>query len=357
MESQSCDRTFIEKAPKAELHLHVEGTIEPEFLFEMAERNGVDLPFKHPEDVLNKQKANRKSTTDNLRNFIDCLNISRGAIRTGEDYFDISCRMMERLSLDNVVYAEVFFDPQQGLRQGVSFDAIVDGLRQSQKEARSLWGLDSKWIMCFQRDYPSDEAYELLKLAEPHRDFIAGVGLDNFEASGFTEAFEEPFRLAREQGYHLTSHCDVNQPDTYENIKGCLYRLGVSRIDHGLNVVNFPGLLEIVVKRRIGLTGCPIYYVSETAPHPSRVKMFRDLLQADALISINSDDPVQFGSGWINKCMTSLQDAGEFSRSDMLKFIENAFHTAWLESDERAAYLKRLQIHADEYSHNQSIFE
>lgn len=344
------DMTFVEKslvetAPKAELHLHVEGTIDPEFLFKMAERNGVALPYDQPEDVLKTQQSRKKGTTENLKNFLDCLDMSRGAIRTGEDYFDISNQMFDHLAEDSVVYAEVFFDPQQGMRQGLTFDAIVEGLKQSQKKARAELGIDSKWIMCFQRDHPAEEAFGLLKLAERHREFIVGIGLDNFETKGFTEAFAEPFQIAKEQGYHLTSHCDVNQPETYGNIKGCLERLGVSRIDHGLNVAEFPDLLDRVITDRIGLTGCATYYVSETAPHPTRIELFRKLLKAGALISINSDDPAQFGSAWINKCLTSMQSEGGFSLGEMQLFLENAFHTAWLDPSERRDYLQRLRDH------------
>lgn len=344
-EQSTSVRALVETAPKAEVHLHVEGTIDPEFLFVMAERNGVALPYDEPADVLKTQQAKKQNTTENLKNFLDCLDMSRGAIRTSEDYFDISNQMFERLANDNVVYTEVFFDPQQGIRQGLSFDAIVEGLQQSQQKARKELGLGSKWIMCFQRDHPADEAFRMLEFAKPHRDFIVGVGLDNFETKGFTKAFSEPFNLAREQGYRLTSHCDVNQPETYDNIKGCLDRLGVSRIDHGLNVVDFPDLLEQVIEDRIGLTGCATYYVSETAPHASRIEMFRKLLEAGALISINSDDPAQFGSGWINRCLTSMQDGGGFNLAEMQRFLENAFHTAWLEPGECDGYLQRLREH------------
>lgn len=347
--SQLTLKEFIEKAPKAEVHLHVEGTIEPNFLFEMAERNGVKLPYAKPEDVLTAQLAKKKNTTENLKNFLDCLDQCRGAIRTGQDYLDIANQMLKRLHDDNVVYAEIFFDPQQGMRQGVAFDAIVEGLREAKKQAQDKLGLQTQWIMCFQRDHPSDEAFEILQKAEKHRDFIIGVGLDNFEEKDFTKAFEAPFQQAKNLGYRLTSHCDVNQPETYENIKGCLDRLSVSRIDHGLNVMEYPDLLERVIKDRIGLTGCATYYLSETAPHPSRIEMFRGLLEAGALISVNSDDPAQFGSGWVNKCMTSLQQAGNFNRSEMLLFMENAFHTAWLAPAERDAYLARLRSYAQEH--------
>jgi len=254
--------------------------------------------------------------------------------------------MLKNLHRENVVYAEIFFDPQQGMRQGIPFEKMVDALKKSKERAKTTYGLETKWIMCFQRDYPSSEAIALLELASSHLDFIVGIGLDNDEVDGFTEDFAEAFKLAKSMGLKLTSHCDVNQTESYTNIKGCLYGLNVDRIDHGLNVADYPDLLEVVRSKKIGLTGVASYYLSEVSVHYDRIDMFKKLLENDVLISINSDDPTQFGSGWINQCLYSMQSHGDFTSLEMLKFLENAFLSSWLDESQSSQYLNQLRTYA-----------
>jgi adenosine deaminase len=218
----------------------------------------------------------------------------------------------------------------------------VEALKQAQKDGASEYGVETQWIMNFQRDHPADEGLDLLDRAEPYRDFIVGVGLDNTEINGFPDLFREVFQKARSKEYRLTSHCDVNQPNTNAHIRGCLEILDVDRIDHGLNVADDDTLLDIVLSREIGLTACPTYYVSQSACPPDRLAMIEKLFDAGALISINSDDPAQFGSGWLTQVLASAQTAGQFSRSDMIKFIENGFRSSWLDSTRKNSYLDKL---------------
>lgn len=341
---------FIQDMPKAELHVHIEGTIKGELLFEIAERNRIKLPYETPDDILTLQNDTKTGLHENLVNFLKCLDVSRSALRTGQDYYDIAMDYYDSCRDENIVYAEIMFDPQQAIRQGVSFDDCFEALQQARDDAKEHFGISSQWIMCFQRDHPLESALDVLEMAVPHRDNIIAVGLDNSEISGFPTTFAPLYDAAREQGYRLTSHCDVNQPDTLAHIRGCLDVLKVERIDHGLNVFQDAGLLRDVLARNIPLTACPTFVVSQNACPPDRVEMMRGLLEAGVLISLSTDDPAQFGSGWLCRTLTAAQDAGEFSDAEMVRFMENAFRSAWIPNAQRDRYLIQLQNHAKAFS-------
>jgi adenosine deaminase len=175
-----------------------------------------------------------------LTNFLDCLDISKGALRTADDYHTITVEFLRRCSREGVRYVEIMFDPQQAIRQGVTFEDCVDAISQGRTDGLRDHGVQSQLIMCFQRDHPSQEASRLLDVAESRRGDIVGIGLDNFETPGFPSMFHETYQVARRRGYRLTSHCDVNQPDSVAHIRDCDEGLGVERIDHGLNTIDDP---------------------------------------------------------------------------------------------------------------------
>jgi len=346
-DSQHEDGKFIASVPKAELHIHIEGTIEPDLLLRMADRNEINLPYKTPEDVLKLQILKKADSTENLTNFLECLDISRSVLCQAEDYYDMAMNFLRKCRDENIVYSEVMFDPQQGMRQGVIFEESVEALMQAQKEGLATYGVETQWIMCFQRDHSAHEAMGILSLADSYREFIVGVGLDNAEINGFPDLFKDVFQKARSQGYHLTSHCDVNQPNTISHIHGCIEILGVNRIDHGLNIAQDKALTETVISRDISLTGCPTFYISENSCPPERMDMIKKLFQAGVKISLNSDDPAQFGSGWLTQTLCAAQQAGNFSRKEMIRFLENAFSSAWLPEDRKTKYLNSLKEYSE----------
>ncbi len=342
MTEQKSDYEFLLAAPKAELHVHLEGTIEPELLFLLAERNGIEIPYRTPEDVLNFQVEKKTSSTENLKNFLECLDISRGVLVKAIDYYDLTMHFLKQCQKEHIVYAEVMFDPQQAMRQGVEFEAAVEAIGQAQKDGLKEFEVETQWIMCFQRDHSPLEAEKILKQAEPFRDLIIGIGLDNAEVSGFPNLFSEVFRQAKLAGYHLTSHCDVNQPDAFDHIRGCIEQLSVHRIDHGLNVAQDEALVDTVLNKNICLTACPTYYATENSCPPDRMKMIKTLFRAGVMVSLNSDDPAQFGSGWLSNTLAVAQRSGGFTRQEMLRFMKNAFQSAWLPENRKKVYLDSL---------------
>lgn len=333
---------FIRTMPKAELHVHLEGTLEGDLLLIIAERNKIELPFDDPDGIRRMQNETKTGLTNNLVNFLRCLDICREAMRTAEDYYDTAMAFIRKSAGENVVYLEVTCDVQQAVRQGVSLAEWVGALSRARREAKSDYDIDVQWIACFQRDHPVEDAMETLVKLEPYRDEIVGVGLDNFETPNFPTLFAPVMSAARERGYHLTSHCDVNQPDSLAHIGACIDLLGVERIDHGLNAAQDPALLKKVVSQGIALTGCPTFHVSMTAAPPDRTDMIKTLFEAGALISLNTDDPAQFGSGYLNTTLSACQAAGGFNNKDMVQFMRNAFESAWIEDRVRATYVASL---------------
>ena len=333
---------YLERMPKAELHVHIEGTIDPQRLFEIAERNGVKLPFTTADEILENQAAGKTDPKQNLASFIECLDVSRSVLRVGLDYEDIAYDFVKRCSQENIVYAEVMFDPQQGIRQGVKFEAMVEGLLSGAESGRREFGVQVQWIMNFQRDWSSVDAMHILNQARPYRDKIVAIGLDNPETPGFPSRFEQLYAEARVQGYHLTSHCDVHIPNSIEHIRGCIEVLGVQRIDHGLNALEDSKVVDRLIEKQISLTACPTRYAFQSATSIEDLELMVELLGRGIQISLNSDDPAQFGSGWLNQTLSEAQQAGKFSLETMRAFMRNGFLSAWLTNDEKLRYLARF---------------
>ncbi len=329
------DAEFVAAMPKVELHVHIEGTLEPATLFDLAEANGIALPYDSPDGVLEFQTSQKTAGTENLTNFLNCLDISRGVLRTADDYRRMTLDFLRRCRAEGVRHVEVMFDPQQAIRQGVPFGDCMEGITQGRAEGRRDHGVRSEWIMCFQRDHPADEAYALIAEADPFRTEIVGIGVDNFETPGFPAHFQPTYDRARERGYRLTAHCDVNQPDSRQHIRACIEDLGVERIDHGLNTVDDPALIDLVFERDIALTGCPTFYAGQESAPIERLDMIRALLDSGIRISLNTDDPAQFGSGWINNTLVAAMQSAPFSRAEIVRFMQHGIDSAWIDDDYR----------------------
>ncbi|MDA4847169.1 adenosine deaminase [Hoeflea poritis] len=333
---------FIRTMPKAELHVHLEGTLEGDLLLVMAERNKIDLPFDDADGIRRMQNETKTGLTNNLVNFLRCLDICREAMRTAQDYYDTAMAFVRKSAGENVVYLEVTFDVQQAIRQGVALSECIEALSRARREAKRDHGIDVQLIACFQRDHPVENAMETLMALDPHREEIVGIGLDNYETPGFPELFAPVMSAARDRGYRLTSHCDVNQPDSLTHIRECVDLLGVERIDHGLNTAQDAALVEKIVSQRIALTGCPTFHVSMTSAPSDRVEMIKTLFHAGALISLNTDDPAQFGSGYLSHTLAACQAAAGFGDDEMIRFMRNAFESAWIDDRTRSEYLTGL---------------
>lgn len=337
------DQAFVALMPKVELHVHLEGTIAPETQLTIADRNRVELPYSTAQGVAEYQTLRRSEGRENLQNFLDCLDISRGVLRTAEDFHTIAVEFLRRCVQERVHYVEMMFDPQQAVRQGVGFEVAMDAISQARADAERDLDIRSQLILCFQRDHPAQEALRFIKAADGRRDQIVGIGLDNYETRGFPGLFSEAYRAANERDYRLTSHCDVNQPDSAQHIRACVDRLGVERIDHGLNAAEDPALIELLLEQGIALAACPTYYAGQDASPAWRLEMHRTLLEAGVTISLNTDDPAQFGSGWLSNTMYRAMRAAPFTRAEVVRFAQNAIDASWTDAAHKAELTAQLR--------------
>ncbi|MCI1747452.1 MAG: adenosine deaminase [Acidipropionibacterium sp.] len=328
----SLDRDFIVGLPKAELHLHLEGTLEPELKLELARRNGVDIGQTAIEEV--------RATYDfhDLTSFLAVYYPAMQVLVTEQDFHDLAMAYLRRAAADGIVHAEMFFDPQAHTDRGVAFSTVIDGLWSAVQEAPSL-GVDASLIMCFLRDLSAESAMETLEASLPYRDRIVGVGLDSDERDNPPEKFSEVFSRAREAGYRLTMHCDIDQADSIGHIGTVLHRIGVERIDHGTNIVEDPALVAEARERGIGFTCCPLSnsFVTETMKGREIVDLLRDGVK----VSLASDDPAYFG-GYLVDNVVALAEGMDLTREDVARLARNSLEISWLDADRRAQYLDRL---------------
>jgi adenosine deaminase len=243
---------FISNLPKAELHVHIEGTFEPELKFKIAKRNGLSLAFKTVEECV------ADYTFTDLASFLKVYYEGMAVLLTEQDFYDLTYAYLEKANSQSVLYAEMFFDPQAHTSRGVAFDTVIKGIKRAQDEARSKLGINSQLIMCFLRDMSAESAMETLLSAIPYKKWIIGVGLDSDEKGNPPIKFAEVFARARQEGFKLTMHCDVDQENTTAHIRQCLSKIGVDRIDHGVNSLDDESLWREVSEKELALTVCPI---------------------------------------------------------------------------------------------------
>jgi adenosine deaminase len=312
---------FVRGLPKVELHVHIEGTLEPELKFALAERNRIALPYA---DVAAMRAA---YAFDDLPSFLACYYEGMGVLRTAEDFADLARAYLRRAHEQHVQYAEIFFDPQAHTSRGVPLDTVIEGLHTALLEAKRDFGLQTQLVMCFLRDRSAEEAMATLIESLPHRDLIVGVGLDSDEQDNPPVKFADVFRRARSEGYQLTMHCDVDQQASTEHLRQCLEVIGVDRIDHGVNVLDRDELCAEVERRGIGLTCCPISnrYVTGSL----KADEIKRLLDRGVLVTVNSDDPAYF-PGYVTENLLALQEAVALSSADVIQLQRNAIEIAWL---------------------------
>ena len=274
---------FIRDLPKVELHLHIEGTFEPELRFAIAERNGVPLAYSDVAELRASYRFN------DLTSFLVSYYEGMEVLLTADDFYDLAWAYLQRAHEENVRYVEMFFDPQAHTSRGVAFETVVGGLRRAIVAARQELGLRAELIMCFLRDYSAEYAMATLLQSLPYREWIIGIGLDSDERDNPPTKFARVFARAKSEGYQITMHCDVDQQNTTEHIRQCLEVIGVDRIDHGVNVLESEELTKELARRELGLTVCPISNKWVTGDlKASEVKRLLDL---GIRVTVNSDDP------------------------------------------------------------------
>jgi adenine deaminase len=325
--------SFIAGMPKAELHLHIEGTLEPELKFELAARNGLALPYASVDEMRAAYDFN------SLASFLTIYYEGMNVLVTELDFYDLATAYFRKAHSQNVVYAEIFFDPQGHTSRGVAFDTVIKGFRRAQEDAEKTLGLRTQLIMCFLRDLSAESAMETLESSLPYGDWIVGVGLDSDERGNPPVKFKEVFARARKEGFRLTMHCDVDQENSVGHIWQCLDEIKVERIDHGVNALEDPALIKEINKRGLGLTVCPISngFVRGSAWNGATKR----LLDAGVQVSVHSDDPAYF-EGYVTECYLRVHQETPLSVAEVATLARNAFETAWLPTTLRARFLDEI---------------
>jgi adenosine deaminase len=262
---------------------------------------------------------------------------------TEQDFYDLAFAYFRKAASQNVVYAEVFFDPQAHTSRGIPFATVIEGFRRAQVDAEAAVGLRSRLIMCFLRDLSAESALHTLEASLPYRDWIVGVGLDSDERGNPPLKFKDVFERARAEGYRLTMHCDVDQADSVGNIWQCLDKIGVERIDHGVNSLEDSALVREITGRGLGLTVCPISngYVAGGL----KARELKTMLDHGMRATVNSDDPAYF-AGYVNENLAAAQGAVGLTYEEVVALARNSFEIAWLEEGERTGYLAALAAYA-----------
>jgi adenine deaminase len=325
---------FIDGLPKAELHLHIEGTLEPQLKFDLAARNGLELPYDTVEDVVAAYDF------DSLSSFLVGYYEGMKVLVEEDDFYDLGMAYFRKVAGQNLIYAEIFFDPQAHTSRGVPFENVINGLHRAREDAAAQLGVDAQLIMCFLRDMSAESAMETLEQAEPHKDLIIGVGLDSDERDNPPLKFKDVYARARDQGYRLTMHCDVDQPNTTEHIRQALFDIGVERIDHGVNTLDDERLTREIIDRGMGLTVCPvsnIYVVQD-----SKSAELKRMLDLGIRATVNSDDPAYF-LAYMTENMQTAQKEGGLTADEVAQLSRNAFTISWAPEQDKQRYLDRVE--------------
>ena len=325
---------FIRAMPKAELHVHLEGTLEPELSFELARRNGIDIPYKTPQELLAAYDFH------DLPSFLTIYYGAMKVLQYEQDFFALTWDYLLKAREQHIVYAELFFDPQAHTARGVAFDTVIRGIHRAQVQAAAQLGVQTQLILCFLREMSADSALQTLQSALPYRDWLVGVGLDSDEKGNPPSKFAAVFAAARAQGLKLTMHCDVNQENTLKHIGQVLNDIRVDRIDHGVNSLEDPALCAQIRDRRIGLTVCPVS--NRFVVQSLTAQEIRRMLELDMLATVNSDDPAYFRA-YLNENLIALFEEGGLTLREIVQLVRNSFEVSWIDGPRRAAYLAQLQ--------------
>jgi len=323
-------KTFIETMPKAELHLHIEGTLEPEMMMALARRNGVSLAYGTVDEI--RQAYNFR----NLQDFLDLYYAGMSVLIERQDFFDLAWAYLEKMRAQNVTHVEIFFDPQGHTERGLGFDMVLSGLVDALDKAGRDLGISSKLIMCFLRHLSEEDAFETLTLAKKAKGHIFGVGLDSSEIGHPPRKFERVFAEARKEGFACVAHCGEEGPA--QNVSDSLDFLRVDRIDHGNRALDNPALVSRIADEKIALTVCPLSnlrlnVVTDMKDHP-----LRRMLDAGLCATVNSDDPAYFG-GYLTENYLAVQAALDLNRPEIEQLGRNSYLGSFMDDKAKQAAL------------------
>ncbi len=324
---------LIRRLPKAELHLHIEGTLEPAMVLDLARRNGVDLPYSTTAELT------RLYDFENLQSFLDLYYQATAVLQTEQDFYELTWAYLQRCRADNVVHTEIFFDPQSHTSRGIPFGVVIDGIDRALSKAESELGISSRLIMCYLRHLPAADALATWEMAQPHLDRLHGVGLDSSERDFPPRLFAEVFALARDAGLQTVAHAGEEGPPDY--IEQAVELLKVSRIDHGVRITEDPALMSEIARRQIPLTVCPLSNIRLCVYDSMQRHPILQLLEAGLLATINSDDPAYFG-GYVNDNYSAVADALGPSRRQIVQLVKNSFTASFLGEHDKKHWLEKV---------------
>lgn len=324
---------FIQGLPKVELHLHIEGSLEPELLFELAKRNQIDIPFESP------QTLRKAYEFEDLQSFLDIYYQGANALRTEQDFYDLTWAYLEHCKADNVIHTEIFFDPQTHTDRGIEFDIVIQGIHRAMQDGQEKLGITSQIIACFLRHLSEESAIETLQSIVRHKDKIIGVGLDSSELGHPPEKFKRAFQQAKEAGLLTVAHAGEEGPA--QNIVDAVEMLGVSRVDHGVRCVEDASLVEALIETKMPLTVCPLSNIKLCVFEQMEQHNIVDLLRKGVAVTINSDDPAYFG-GYMTDNFIAVSNAHSMTKAELAQFTINAINASFISEEMKAKY--RTQV-------------
>ncbi|MCQ8868524.1 adenosine deaminase [Vibrio splendidus] len=334
--------SFIKHLPKVELHLHIEGTLEPELMFQLAKRNNVSIPFDNPDQVRGAYQFH------NLQSFLDIYYQGANVLIHEQDFYDLTWAYLLKCQQDNVVHTEIFFDPQTHTERGIAFEVIIGGITQALNQAEQELGISSQLIMCFLRHLDEDSAFETLKQALPYKDKIIAVGLDSSEEGNPPEKFKHVFQEAINQGFLTVAHAGEEGPA--QNISDALSLLGITRIDHGVRCVEDEDLMEQLIAKRTPLTVCPLSNTKLKVFNTMQEHNIVELLRKGLCVTINSDDPAYFG-GYMNDNFLAVANAHPLTKNELAQFSINAVEASFISPHAKEDLIAQVRQYLAENTH------
>jgi len=324
---------FIKKSPKAELHLHIEGTLEPEQMFALAKRNNIQIPFK------NINEAKNAYNFSNLESFLKIYYEGAKVLINEQDFFDLTWAYVLKCKEDNIVHTEIFFDPQTHTIRGINFDIVINGIYKALQKAQKEFGLSFKIIMCFLRHLDEKEGFKVLDQAIVHKDKIYGVGLDSSETNNPPNKYEKLFKKAIKYGFITVAHAGEEGPPEY--IWEALNLLNVKRIDHGIQCLKDEKLVEKLSENQIPLTVCPLSNIKLRVFNKLEDHSLKKMLDKKLMVMVNSDDPAYFG-GYLNQNLIETQAALNLSKDEVKTLLVNSFKSSFLNEEKKREWISKI---------------
>jgi adenine deaminase len=327
-------KKFITRLPKAELHLHIEGSFEPELMFEIAQRNQISIPFSSVEEVKKAYKFN------NLQEFLDIYYAGANVLQQEQDFYDLTYSYLKKVHSQNVVHVEIFFDPQTHTDRGIAFSTVIEGIHRALEDGKKNFSITFKLIMSFLRHLSEESAFATLEQAMPYKDWIIAVGLDSSEVGNPPSKFERVYEKARKLGFITVAHAGEEGPASY--IWEALNLLKVSRIDHGNRCLDDDALVAELVKRQMPLTLCPLSNLELKVITDMKKYRLVEMMEKGLLVTIHSDDPAYFG-GYMNENYIAVAKALKLSKEQLGQLAKNAFKASFINAEAKAQYITQVE--------------